>query len=58
MKTYSQTVTFRRRFTIQAKNAEEANKKLDTLIEEVEFASDVECDGFYSYFEDLEEDED
>jgi hypothetical protein len=58
MPEYTQTVTFRRRFTIQTKNAKEANKKLDALIEEVEFTADVECDGFYSYFEDLEEVED
>jgi hypothetical protein len=58
MKTYTQKITFRRRFIIQAKNAEQANKKLDTLIEEVEFVADVECDGFYTYFKDSEEDED
>lgn len=54
MKTYSQTLTFRRQVTIEAENAIEANAKLDLLIAEVEWAGDVGNDGFYHYFEDPE----
>lgn len=52
MKTYTQTLTFRRQVTIKAKNAAEANFQLGVLIEEVEFAGEVDCDGWYRDFED------
>ncbi len=60
MPEYKQKIRFERTFTIQAKNADEANRKLEDLIRDVEFDGDVECDGFYQDFEDpeVEEDED
>lgn len=56
MKNYRQKVTFSRTFNIKAKNAEEATRKLESLVDEVEFSSDVSHDG-YCPFEDEEPEE-
>lgn len=58
MPEYKQKIRFERTFTIQAKDADEANRKLEDLISSVEWDADVECDGFYDDFEDPEEEED
>lgn len=54
MKQYQQTIRFSKTFYIQAANAEEATRKLESGIDDVEFASDVSSDGYYP-FEDEEE---
>lgn len=58
MPEYKQKIRFERTFTIQAKDANEANSKLEDLISSVEWDADVTCDGFYDDFEDPEEEED
>ncbi len=60
MPEYKQKIKFERTFTIQAKDADEANRKLEDLISRIEWDADVECDGCYRDFEDpeVEEDED
>ena len=58
MPEYKQKIRFERTFTIQAKNADEANRKLEDLISGVEFDSDVACDGCYHDFEDPEVEDD
>lgn len=57
MPEYTQKVKFYREFTISAKNAEEATRKLESLIDEVEFSADVRTDTWYP-FEDEETCED
>jgi RecJ-like exonuclease len=49
MPQYSQKVTFTRTFQITAKNAAEADNKLSSLIDDIEFSSDVQHDGFYPF---------
>ena len=51
MQTYKQTVRFVRRFTITAKDAAEANEKLEEAIRDAEFSANVACDSF-DVFED------
>lgn len=51
MPIYKTTVRFEREFVISAKNAEEADDKLERLVEEVEMQADVQCLGT-GYFED------
>lgn len=58
MPEYKQRIRFQRTFTIIAKDADEANRKLQDLIDDVEFSGEVECDGFYHDFEDPEVDDD
>lgn len=48
---YTQKVQFYREVSIEAKNAAEANEKLQELIQTSEFHGDVQCDG-YETFED------
>lgn len=55
MKTYTQKVSFYRTFEISAKNAEEATRKLEDLVDEITFQSDVECDGTYDFEDEPEE---
>ena len=53
MPTYTQRVEFSREFTITAKDANAANDRLDELVREVEFSSDVRCrDGVYLFEDD------
>ena len=58
MPEYTQRIRFDRTFTITAKDAKEANSKLQALIDDTEFDGEVECDGFYREFEDPEVEED
>lgn len=53
---FKQTVTFRRAFCIEAKDAAEANNKLESLLDEIEFESDVSTDMWYP-FEDKEDED-
>lgn len=51
MPQYKETVKFYKSFVIEAKDAAEANEKLEELVGDVEFSADVENDG-YTVFED------
>ena len=51
MPTYKTTVQFVREITITARDASEANQKLEDLVSESEFGGDVKCDSF-EVFED------
>ena len=51
MPKYKETVKFWREFAIEAKDAAEANEKLDEAVRDVEFSADVQSDG-YALFED------
>ncbi len=51
MPKYQQTVTYYKRYEIEAKNAAEANEKMDDLVSETEFGDDLQNDG-YEIFED------
>lgn len=57
MPEYTQKVTFSRTFHFTAKDAAHANAKLEKLIDEAEFASELTNDGWYA-FEDEEPEED
>jgi hypothetical protein len=52
MPEYKQTVRFEREFVIKAKDAREANEKLEELIRSAEWDADVRADGWED-FEDL-----
>lgn len=52
MPTYTQTVRFEKEFCIQAKNAAEANQKLQDLVDQVEFDADVRSDGWHIFEDD------
>lgn len=49
MPSYKQTVKFERVFHILAKDAAEANEKLENAVREIEWDSDVESQGFYEF---------
>lgn len=49
MPEYKQRVKFYRDFTITAKNAKEANDKLDELINEAEWDAKIEVDERYDF---------
>jgi DnaJ-class molecular chaperone len=51
MPTYKTTVQFVREITITARDASEANQKLEDSVSESEFGGDVKCDSF-EVFED------
>jgi len=42
MKKFEQTITFVKKITIKAENAQKANQKVDEMIEEIEFNSDID----------------
>lgn len=56
MPEYQQTVRFSKTFYIKAANAEEATRKMEEEIDDVEFSASVSHDGYYP-FEDEEPDE-
>lgn len=51
MQEYRQRLQFTRDIVIKAKDAAEANAKLEEIINDIEFSSSVDCDG-YQEFED------
>lgn len=55
MRNYIQKVRFYRTFEIEAKDAEEATHKLQDLVDEVTFQSDVESEGVYLFEDEPEE---
>ena len=49
MPEYRQAIGFEHEFVIKAQNAQEANEKLEELIHEVEWQSDVRNSGYYDF---------
>jgi RecJ-like exonuclease len=45
MPTYKQSVNFRREFVIIARDAAEANDKLEEAVSQAEFDADLRCEG-------------
>ncbi len=42
MKEFKQTITFTKEISIKAESAQEANRKVDEIVEEIEFNSNVQ----------------
>ncbi len=51
MPKYTQTIRFERELVINAKDAREANEKLEALIHDIEWGSDVRNEGYYDFEE-------
>lgn len=49
MPKYTQTVRFEREFVIEAKDAGDANEKLEDLIRQAEWDANVRNDGYYDF---------
>lgn len=52
MKTYEQTVTFRKKIVVKAKNAEEANGLLEVEVDDISFGSGLDSEGGFAFSDD------